>query len=206
MNWFITGTDTGVGKTYVTALLTRAARAAGLDTVACKPLCCGDREDSQILQRAAASELTLNEVNPVWLRPALAPYAAAMIEGRPLDLDFIGETFQGLRSRYRSILVEGVGGWRVPIRRDFFVSDLAASFGLPVVVVVANRLGALNHTILTVESIRAQGLECAGLIVNQAETEDASSLSNPGILEDVLQLPVLFQIRRGQESLELAIA
>ena len=79
----------------------------------------------------------------------------------------IHETFARLRSAHESVIVEGVGGWLVPITRDYFVSDLAADFGLPVVVVVANRLGALNHTFLTVESILARGLECAGIILNE---------------------------------------
>ena len=206
MNWFITGTDTGVGKTFATDLLTRAARTAGLDTVALKPLCCGERDDAEVLQCAAGSVLPLNDVNPVWLRPGLAPYTAAMIEGRQIDLDLILETFQRVRSRHRSVLVEGVGGWRVPIRRDYFVSDLARAFELPVVVVVNNRLGALNHTLLTVESIRAAGLECAGLIFNRHDEEDPSALTNPGILEDILGLPVLFQLTPGQTAIELALA
>lgn len=205
MNFFLTGTGTGVGKTYATDLLTRSCRAAGLDTVALKPLCCGEREDAEILRRAANDELSLNDVNPVWLRPALAPYAASMIENRTVDLDLILETFQRLRKSYRSMLVEGVGGWLVPIRRDYWVRDLARELGLPVVVVVSNRLGCLNHTLLTVESIRQSGLECAGLIINHQPPEDASAFTNPGLLEDLLHLPVLCEIQPDQRSLDLAL-
>ncbi len=203
MNGFITGTDTDVGKTYVTDLLTRGFRRAGLDTVALKPLCCGERKDAEILRQAAADELTLNDVNPVWLRPALAPYAASMIENRSVDLDLILETFQRIRRQYRSVLVEGVGGWLVPIRRDYWVRDLAREMGLPVVVVVSNRLGCLNHTLLTVESIRTAGLECAGLIVNHQFPDDPSACTNPGLLEDLLGLPILHEIQHGQRALEM---
>jgi dethiobiotin synthetase len=90
-----------------------------------------------------------------------------MVESRPIDLSLFTGRIRRLRQRHEHIVVEGVGGWRVPITRDFAVSDLAAEMGLPVVVVVANRLGALNHTLLTVESIQAGGLLCAGIVLNQ---------------------------------------
>ena len=115
MNAFITGTDTGVGKTYATARLIRRLRAQGLDTVGFKPICCGARDDAEVLRAAADDALTLNEVNPVWLRTPAAPYTAAMIENRPIDLALIREGFASLRARHSSVLVEGVGGWLVPI-------------------------------------------------------------------------------------------
>lgn len=205
MRLFITGTSTGVGKTHVTRLLVRALRGQGLDTVAMKPICCGDRADSEILHEAAERSIPLNDVNPVWLRAPLAPYAAAMVEGRQIDLDLIRDVFQRLRANHRSLLVEGVGGWMVPIRRDYFVRDLAADFRLPVAVVVDDRLGALNHTILTVESIRASGLQCAGLILNRIAPSDPATATNRAILEDLLSVPILFELEPGQETLELAI-
>lgn len=206
MNWFITGTDTGVGKTFFTRLLLRSLRAAGIDAVGMKPLCCGDRDDAELLRQAANDQVSLNDVNPVWLRPALAPYTASMIENRPIDLDLIRETFKKLRRTYPSLLVEGVGGWMVPITRDYFVRDLAIDFRLPVVVVVHDRLGALNHTILTVRSIQESGLECAGLVLNRPEPQEEACRTNRGILEDVLQLPILFELEAGQKALELGIA
>ena len=154
MNAFVTGTDTGAGKTYVTARLIRHLRARGRDTVGFKPICCGGREDAEILRAAADDVLSLNEVNPVWLRTPAAPYTAALIENRAIDLDLIRETLAALRTRHRSVLVEGVGGWLAPIRKDYPVADLAREIGFPVVVVVRNRLGALNHAVLTVERLR----------------------------------------------------
>src|SRR5688572_14916437 len=166
-NLFLTGTDTDVGKTYVASLLVRALRQAGVDAVGFKPLCCGDRADAEALWEASGRSVAVNEVNPIWLRTPAAPYTAAMIENRTIDLALIRETFARVQS-HQSVIVEGVGGWLVPIARDFLVRDLAAEMALPVVIVVANRLGAINHTLLTVESIRAAGLECAGVIMNQA--------------------------------------
>jgi dethiobiotin synthetase len=210
MNLFLTGTDTNVGKTYVAALLVRALRQAGLDTVGFKPICCGGREDAEVLYEAADGALALNEVNPVWLRTPAAPYTAAMIENRAIDLALIRETFARIRASHRSVIVEGVGGWLVPIERDYLVRDLARELKLPVAVVVANRLGAINHTLLTIESLRRAGLECAGLILNHpasvAAEERTALATNRAILEDVTQVPVIFEIAQGQTALVLALA
>ena len=205
MNIFLTGTDTDVGKTYVATLLVRALRAQGVDAVGMKPLCCGGREDSEALHAASGGAIPLNDVNPVWLRPPAAPYTAAMIENRTIDLALIRETFARLRGAHEALIVEGVGGWLVPITRDFFVADLAAEFSLPIAIVVANRLGALSHTLLTIESIRARGLECAGIILNPTTAPEAAAdvaaTTNRGILEDIAGVPILAEIGYGQAEL-----
>jgi len=193
---FVTGTDTGVGKTYVVSRLIAALREKGVDAVGMKPICCGDRDDAESLHRASEGTVALNEINPVWFRTPAAPYTAAMIEGRVVDLALIRESFERLRASHQRIIVEGVGGWRVPISRDYLVSDLARDFGLRVVVVVANRLGAINHTLLTIESIRANGLDCAGIILNHVSPEqsDPATVTNRGILEELSGVPVLGEI------------
>ena len=105
------------------------------------------------------------------------------------------------------MIIEGVGGWMVPILRNYFLGDLAAEFGLPIAVVVANRLGAINHTLLTVEAIRSRGLECAGIILNEATSAldgvDIAGATNRSILEELLDVPVLFEVRHGQTELVL---
>jgi len=205
MNCFLTGTDTGVGKTYVAALLIRALRAAGFDTVGLKPICCGERSDAETLHGAADGELSLDDVNPVWFRFPAAPYTAAMVENRLPDLDQIRDRFARIRAERRSMIVEGVGGWLAPILRNYSVADLAAEMGLPVVVVAANRLGALNHTLLTVQAIQARGLTCAGVILNNIATEpDPATSTNRAVLEHLLEVPILYEIERGQTILELA--
>jgi dethiobiotin synthetase len=193
---FVTGTDTGIGKTYVVSRMIAALRKNGIDAVGMKPICCGDRDDAEALHRASDGAVALNDINPVWLRAPAAPYTASMIEGRTIDLALIHETFARLLSSHQRVIVEGVGGWRVPITRDYFVSDLARDFGLPVVVVVANRLGALNHALLTVESILAGGLECAGVILNNvaAEKSDPATVTNRGILEEIAGVPILAEV------------
>jgi len=189
MSIFITGTDTGVGKTRVAAMLVRALRAAGVDAVSFKPICCGGREDAELLAEASGGAVALNDVNPVWLRPPVAPYTAAMIEGRMVDVALVREKFAELRASHAAVIVEGAGGWLVPVTRDFSMADLAAEFALPVLVVAANRLGVINHTLLTVAAIRARGLRCAGVILNQVRPpadDDAAVVTNAGVLGELL--------------------
>jgi dethiobiotin synthetase len=200
MSLFVTGTDTDVGKTWVAAELLKAWRAAGKDVVGMKPIACGDRADAELLRAANGGELGINEVNPVWMRPAVAPYTASMIEERVVDLALIRETYKVLRSRHAGIVVEGVGGWMVPILSDYAVADLAVELGAPVLVVAANRLGVLNHALLTVEAVISRGLKCAGVILNNpspGELGNAARVTNGGVLEDLLSkrgVPLLGEI------------
>jgi len=205
VNLFLTGTDTNVGKSYVASLLVRALRAEGKNCVGLKPICCGDREDATLLHAAADGAIELNEINPVWLRTPAAPYTAGLIENRLVDLALIREAFERARAIHESVIVEGAGGWLVPIARDYYVADLAVEMGLPVAVVVANRLGALNHALLTVEAVRARGLECAGLILNHpSEEEDIATTTNRGVLEEFAGVPILFDIAYGQRGIKLS--
>ena len=206
MRAFITGTDTGVGKTHVTALLARALRRAGLDTIAIKPVCSGNRGDAEILRAACDGELELDEVNPLWFQTPVAPYLAARHEGRCVSIPSLESWFRSVSAGRRSVLVEGAGGWLVPLAAGMLMADLAAALGLPVIVVAANRLGCINHALLSVESIRARGLECRGLILNSTVRETAGSrLENRSLLEEFTDVPILFEIAHGQESIELAV-
>jgi len=200
MNFFITGTDTNAGKTFVTALLTRALRARGFETIALKPLCSGERSDVEILQAASDHRLTLDETNPVWLREPAAPLVAARLENRTLSLDALEAWFRTLSEKHSSLLVEGAGGWLVPITPTETIADFAARLALPVVLVVANRLGCINHTLLTLESIRARGLQCPGIVLNTlSTTEDIATRTNREILEQ--HTPILLEVHPGQSEI-----
>jgi dethiobiotin synthetase len=192
MNLFLTGTDTGVGKTHTAVQLLRAGRASGLRCAGMKPICCGDREDAQLLLAASSEGLTIDELNPIWLKTPAAPFSASLIEQVEIDERQLIEKLRALESQFDFVVVEGVGGWLVPIRRDYFVADLAAEMKLPVLVVAQNRLGCLNHTILTVRSVIEHGLTCAGVVLNDpARLADIASATNADILRQVLDLPVL---------------
>jgi dethiobiotin synthetase len=199
---FITGTDTGVGKTYVTRLILQSLRHSGIDAVGYKPVACGDRADATLLA-AASGNLPRDEVNPVFLKPALAPLVAAMLENRSIDLAELLRGYQVLSARHASVWVEGVGGWEVPLAPGCRVSDLAVAMALPVMVVAANRLGTLNHVLLTVNAIRSRGLTCAGIILNQLEDEmDTAMITNKGVIEELAGVPLLAHLIYGQDFLE----
>lgn len=207
VNYFITGTDTAVGKTYVASLLTRALRTVGFDTVALKPICCGSRDDVEALCAASDNELSADASNPVWFQNPVAPLVAARMENRDLDLAALATWFAHHRNRRHSLLVEGAGGWLVPLTPQATVADLAALFALPVLLVVANRLGCLNHTLLTIESIRAHGLDCRGIVLNTLPgNPNAATETNRRTLEEICDVPILFDISPDQRKIELAVA
>ena len=201
MSFFITGTDTGVGKTYATRLILEALREEGIDAVGYKPVSCGDREDANVL--AEISGLTIDEMNPVHLNSALAPYVAGMLENQPVNPAELTAGFRQLANKHATVVVEGAGGWEVPIAPGYRVSDLAVELALPVVVVAANKLGALNHIILTVGAIKAKGLTCAGIVLNQLEDEmDTAMITNKGVVEDLTGVPLLEHLIFNQNFLD----
>ena len=205
MRYFITATDTGAGKTYVSCLLLRALGAAGRAAVGFKPVCCGSRQDVVELMAAGAPGPSADEINPVHYKMPLAPLAAGMLENRPFPLEDVRGAWRELSAKHDDIIVEGAGGWEVSLTAELTVGDLAAELALPVIVVVNNRLGALNHTILTVRSIRQRGLTCAGIILNYvADSRDTASISNAAILRAVVpEVPVLAEIMHGETELSL---
>lgn len=178
-SFFITATDTDAGKTYVTALLTRVLRKAGLKTVAIKPLACGSMNDSTTLQAAADHELSLEEITPVFYEAPLVPLDAAPLEGKIFSLGQVLPTIQKLQKNYSSLLIEGVAGWLHPLSPTEILPDLAHAIGFPIILVIRNRLGAMNHTLLTLESIAHRGFHCAGMILNH-HPEDQEDPAIPG--------------------------
>jgi dethiobiotin synthetase len=208
MNFFVTGTDTNVGKTFVTTLLTRSLRKAGFDTVAMKPVSCGEPEDTLAILEAIGGELSSDEVTPVAYRAPLAPIEASRLEGRTFDPAEVMGIYNRLRSSHRSLLVEGVGGWLVPLTATYSAADLAKAMNLPVLLVVRNKLGAINHTLLTLESIKSHGLTCGSIVLNNhpADDGDLSRDGNRHLLAELTTIPLLFEISPGQTELELAVA
>jgi dethiobiotin synthetase len=161
---FITGTDTGVGKTHIAARLLHLLRASGIRCAGMKPICCGDRRDAEALLAAGSDCVAIDEVNPVWLKTPAAPIVGALMEKVTIDIEQSLSAFHTLQGARRTRRRGRTGGWLVPIRSDYLVSDLAAAMKLPVLVVAQNRLGCLNHAALTVRSIAAHQLRCVGLV------------------------------------------
>jgi dethiobiotin synthetase len=200
---FITGTDTGVGKTRIAALLVRGLRQLGIDAVGVKPFCCGDRSDAEELLAASDSVIQVGQVNPVWLRVPASPFTASMVENRALDVETARDTIHALANKHSFLVIEGVGGWRVPLTQQLCMSQFAQELGFPVIVVVANRLGALNHTQLTLDSIRHANLPCPGVLLNNLHhtADDAATLTNKAVLEQLIDVPILGEIPHGAQSL-----
>ncbi len=192
MSLFITGTDTGVGKTHTLTQLLRLLGAAGSRCAGMKPICCGDRRDAELLLAASCEGLTIDELNPLWLHTPAAPLTAAMIEKTEISIESLLTAFTALRKQVDHLFVEGVGGWLVPIKADYFVSDLAVALGLPVLVVALNKLGCLNHTLLTVQSVQNRGLKCVGVVLNEpSDQEDIAISTNGEILQKLCPVPIL---------------
>lgn len=202
MSFFITGTDTGVGKTYVTRLILETLRREGVDAVGYKPVACGDRDDAVVLAEASGG-LDLDAVNPVFFNTPVAPYVAGMLENRTLDPSELIRGYHQLAAHHAQVLVEGAGGWEVPLAANYRISDLAADLQLPVILVAGNKLGALNHILLSVAAIQAKGLRCAGIILNQLEDEmDTAMITNKGVVEDLTGIPLLDHLIHGQDFLD----
>jgi dethiobiotin synthetase len=192
VNYLVTGTDTGVGKTYVTSGVLRFSRATGIDCVGMKPICTGDNDDVRQLLEASSSCEPEHLINPVWYRTPVAPYTASIIEDRLIDVEAIRNAFRELAMRHSHVLVEGAGGIAVPILAHYDFRDLARDLGLSVIIVAANRLGVLNHTRLTIEAVSAAGLGCSLIVLNFVHREsDVSQTTNLSILENLLTIPVL---------------
>ena len=201
-NYFITGTDTDCGKTFVTALLVKAARAAGIDAIGAKPFCCGPRTDVEILAAASDGVESLDAINPVWLKTPAAPRACELLGEPTADVAKALSVVRALADRHAQVFCEGAGGWLVPVTRDLTVADFAAELGWPVILVVRNKLGALNHTLLTVESIRARGLMLAATILNDADgLETPAARTNKVILEEALAGSLLIEVSRNAQAL-----
>jgi dethiobiotin synthetase len=196
---FVTGTDTGVGKTFVAAGLAAAFRRRGLDVGVMKPVASGAvrrgkawvSEDAELLRASAGAADPLELVNPVLLRPPLAPSVAGRV-----DLGRVMRAWRELRARHRTMIVEGVGGLLVPLLPRFPVAELARRLGLPLLVVARPTLGTINHTALTVLAARAFGLRLLGLVINHAvrTAPSAAVRTSPRALEVETGLPVLARI------------
>lgn len=201
MHFFITGTDTEVGKTHLTRLMVESLRAEGRNAAGFKPVSCGDRVDGKILAEVSG-DLPLDEVNPLHFPSPVAPYVAALLENKIIDPAAIVASCRKFSEGREIVLIEGAGGWEVPITENYLISDLAKDLGFPVILVAANRLGALNHILLTLAAIKAKGLTCAGIILNQLEDEmDTPMITNKGILSSLTDTPILDHIIHNQDFL-----
>ena len=196
---FVTGTDTGVGKTLVACCLLEILSAGGISTGAFKPVAAGARQtpdgwrndDAERLMEHSSVAFDYGRVNPVTLPDAVAPHIAAARVGVDLEIPPLVRAYEALSRRAECIVTEGAGGWLVPLGHGESMADLAAAIGSPVLLVVGLRLGCLSHTLLTVEAIRRRGLEMAGWIGNCLDPAMPEFDANVATLDEAVESPRL---------------
>lgn len=206
---FIAGTDTGVGKTIVTAGLAAALREEGLETGVWKPVMSGAlanevESDAYQLHSISGVEDLPEEIAPLVFPEPLTPLLAAKAAGQKLSMDQVLRGGRILRERHRFLLVEGAGGLAVPLTETEMMIDLAVSLGLPLLLVARAGLGTINHTLLSIWYAREKGVPVVGVILNEAKdyhTDDASIASNASMIERYGEVPVLGNVPRLEEPL-----
>jgi dethiobiotin synthetase len=216
---FVTGTDTGVGKTRVAVALCRAFAARGIRVAAMKPIASGcvltpeglRNEDAMALLAAMSVRARYSDVNPYAFLPAIAPHIAAREAGVGIDLEVLSRAFEHLRSQSQVVIVEGAGGWLAPLDASRAFADLAVHWRTDVVLVVGLRLGCLNHALLTAESIERRGLRLRGWVANSIDPRFDRAAENISTLQSRISAPCVgilsFEPRGDPEALvrELAV-
>lgn len=213
--YFITGTETEIGKTTIACGLLQAARQAGLSTAAAKPVASGCERRPEGLRNSDAlallDECTLplsyEEVNPFAFAPAIAPHLAAREVGVALSTEtLIGPVRRVLERGADFTVVEGAGGWRVPLAGEESLSDLAIALGLPVILVVGVRLGCINHAVLSAEAILRDGLQLAGWVANIVDPHTSRLEENLATLAERLPAPCIGRVPRLPAASSIAVA
>ena len=200
--FFITGTDTGVGKTLIACAMLHAFARTGRRVAGMKPVAAGAAQsveglvNDDVAQLRAASNVqaALALINPYCFAPAIAPHIAAAQSGVTIDLNHIAQAYAQLAAAADTVVVEGVGGFCVPLNDDEDTADLARHLGLPVILVVGVRLGCINHALLTAQAIRARGLRLAGWIANRIDPDMPVAGENVAALAERLAAPLLGEI------------
>ena len=199
--FFITGTDTGVGKTVITVALIKAICRLGFTACGMKPIESGCLQqgdvlvpsDGMFIKTIAHMEENIRHITPCRFKSPLAPLPASEIEGIPVDFEKIKKAFADLSKKYDVVIVEGIGGLLVPIAKNYFVIDMAKIFNLPLIVVSRPSLGTINHTMLTVNYAIKEGPQVAGIIINYNQPPESTlaEATNPEIIKRISPVPVI---------------
>ena len=214
-HYFVTGTDTEIGKTTIAAGLLHAARLRGLTTAGVKPVAAGcertpdglRNEDALALQAECNPELAYELINPVTLEAAIAPHIAAREENVPLTAQALAGACRQVFDRQADLtLVEGAGGWCVPLNDDELLSEVAIALKLPVVLVVGMRLGCINHALLSCRAIATDGLHLAGWVANHVDPDMSRQAENLATLKALIKAPCLGVVPRLETADAAAVA
>jgi dethiobiotin synthetase len=188
---FITGTDTEVGKTVVACGIARLLKARGLKVGVMKPIASGSRDDAERLKAASGCPETLDVINPQYFKAPLAPTVAAALERREVDIEAIYRAYWFLQKHYDLLVVEGIGGVKVPLGESTYVVDLIQALRLTTLVVGRAGLGTLNHTLLTLDALDAGKVSVMGVLLNGSRGKSLAEKTNPEELQDHMTVPLL---------------
>lgn len=205
--FFITGTDTDVGKTYIASALVKHFCEQGLQALGMKPVAAGAEMVNGLLLNSDVTELIkvgnvdadLKLINPYVFAPAIAPHIAAEQAGIRVSLDNIQQSFDVLQTKADVVVVEGAGGFRVPINREQTMADLAVKLNLPIILVVGIRLGCINHALMTAGSIRAAGLNLVGWVANRIDPNMPAIEENIATLKAMIKAACIADVAWGEE-------
>ncbi|MDQ8055638.1 dethiobiotin synthase [Bacillus velezensis] len=196
-SFFVTGTDTGVGKTIVSCGLAAAFRQKQADIGVFKPFLSGvsrthPESDTSLLKDMSQTALSHEEITPFEWKEPLAPYTAAMLEGKSVSMADVMAHWSKIKNRHECFIVEGAGGISVPLGENYLVSDLIKAMELPAVIVTRPDLGTINHTYLTVEYAKNMGIEVLGIIINGVKSNPGlDEKTNPSMIETLCKVPIL---------------
>ena len=208
---FVTGTDTEVGKTYCSCLMLDALNEQGIEAFPFKPISAGTEydknfgrqvnEDAKDLYQASNAKYRLEQINPIVFESAIAPHIAAKQVGAELNFAMLDRAFDKVDELGEVQLIEGAGGWLLPLNDEQLLSDWVAHHKLPVIMVVSIKLGCLNHALLTAQAIKNSGCELIGWIANFNQGETEIGRENLSFIKQKLVAPLLFEVRKDQTNL-----
>jgi dethiobiotin synthetase len=193
--FFIAATDTEAGKTFITAGLAFAAQEKGLSVGIIKPISCGGIEDAEFYKAKLKLEESVDSINPIKFRQPLSPYAAMKTEKNNIDISKIKGSVKKLIRLRDLVFVEGLGGALAPVKRNYYVADLARDLKLPCVIVARAGLGTINHTLMTIDELKKRKIRIAGIIMNGFDGREPSQISNAKVIEELSGVKVVGKIK-----------
>lgn len=210
-SFFVTGVDTGVGKTVFTAALASLMRQSGIDVGVMKPFATGmprnhaiQSEDVELLVKYSGSADNQNLINPYFFSIPTSPFMAAKKLGKTIDVDVVLSSFEKIQSKHDVILVEGIGGIMTPILRDYFVADLIKDLDLDTILASGTKMGSVNHALLTINACKKYGIRIAGFVLSETDTDGYEMDDLESNLESLSGIDTLCKFPNSQNPVEAA--
>ena len=201
--FFVTATDTEVGKTFIAAGLGRIAQVKGLRVGISKPVSCGGIEDAVFYKKKLKLKDSINSINPIKFRQPLSPYAAMKTEKKKIDLTKIKKSLKELMKARDLVFVEGLGGALAPIKKNYYVADMIKDLRIPCIIIARAGLGTINHTLMTIDELKMRKIMIAGIIMNGFEGREISQRSNAQVIEELSAIKVIGKIKAGSSFADL---